>query len=301
MVPATIDEMVFQATKVLNHYKEMVMSGKQKPANIINFNWMARGEPLLNPDIVSRWGELALPLKTLANTVQRDLGVDPETVKVKFNISTIIPRTMLLHFMTWDETPSLKPTIYYSLYSTDDKFRKRWLPKADDVDNALTKLKAFQQYDGKVVLHWAFIKGQNDSEEDVDAIGKLILKYGIQARFNLVRYNPYSCGQGTESLETTLQERFEQIKRYMMVPGSRIVPRVGFDVAASCGMFVEKSVIPIKPMVERFKHGKFEKVDIEGGPVWVKDFPTPEQWEKAMKANKATIDSSTTDQEKGGT
>ena len=74
----------------------------------------------------------------------------------------------------------------------------------------------------------------------------MIKDSGIKARMNVVRYNPFGPGQGKESSEEVIQARFEQLKEVMLIPGSRIVPRVGFDVKSSCGMFVSREVIPIK-------------------------------------------------------
>jgi hypothetical protein len=45
--------------------------------------------------------------------------------------------------------------------------------------------------------------------------------------------------QGKEPPEDVFVAYFQAITPGMKVPGSRIVPRVGFDVKASCGMFVE--------------------------------------------------------------
>lgn len=250
MVPASILEMEQQVVRVLTYYKEQVIAGKEPVAKTIHFNWMARGEPLLNPSITGEWKILSLSLRRIASGISLSLGVEAEDLQVKFNISTIMPKTELLDFFTrsmQNIAPQLIPTIYYSLYSTDPSFRRRWLPKAADVESSLGKLRMFQENGGKIVLHWAFIRMQNDTVEEIDKIGDLIYKYEIKARFNLVRYNPFSHAQGQESYEEVIQARFEQMKRYMTVPGSRIVPRVGFDVSASCGMFVPKNIIPIQP------------------------------------------------------
>ena len=129
---------------------------------------------------------------------------------------------------------------YYSLYSTNERFRKRWIPKALPVHIALEKLKEYQ--DAKtvpdpVVLHWAFIEGENDSVEDVEATIQAVQDSGVAGRFNLVRYNPPN-DKSRESSPEVLQRNFDIINDAFRHPRSQIVPRVGFDVKASCGMFV---------------------------------------------------------------
>ena len=143
---------------------------------------------------------------------------------------------------------------YYSLYSLDTQFRKRWIPKAHDPIAVLDWLgnnHRTQKPPLDIALHWAFIAGQNDSAEGVQAIAEAVEARGIHAKFNLVRYNPFSSAQGEESAEGVLLDRLELMRSCMDQVNTRMVPRVGFDVRASCGMFAHPSelagakVIPI--------------------------------------------------------
>lgn len=121
----------------------------------------------------------------------------------------------------------------------DADFRRRWLPKARDPQEVLGWLAKTQQGLGtEVALHWAIIEGENDAPEVLQEIAAAVRRVGLQAKFNLVRYNPHSADQGQEAPAEALQRNFEIVRLAMARPNSRIVPRVGFDVKASCGMFV---------------------------------------------------------------
>jgi len=236
-VEATYDEIVEQAKLVLDHYKNQINEKKEVPANRINFNWMARGEPLSSSVVRKQWGLITTELVRLAGL----LGI----TNCKFNISSIFPDGSMLYIneaLSTTFTGENKPVFYYSLYSLNENWRKRWIPKAVDPILALIKLAKWQRItDGKIVLHWAFIEDENDSEQEVSKIVNLVRKMEIRAKFNLVRYNPFSDNQGKESSEEVILERFEQISKAMNVSGSRIVPRVGRDVYASCGTFFNAS------------------------------------------------------------
>lgn len=239
---ATITEMIEQIKVVRNYYSAQVAAGLQARAKVVHINFMARGELLLNEHIKgSGWMSL---MKSIRQTL-----ADAGLYDYKINISTIMPDvpeiypavgslTALRYWLGSKDHVS----IYYSLYSLDEQFRKRWLPKAMEPSKALETLRAWQAVNPsyhKVVFHWALIEGENDSIDDANSIAELVNKIGLKTRFNLVRYNPYSSVQGKEPSEEVINNYFNAISSQMTLPGSRIVPRVGPDVFASCGMFID--------------------------------------------------------------
>jgi adenine C2-methylase RlmN of 23S rRNA A2503 and tRNA A37 len=224
MVEATIDEMVAQARPVFDHYES------DAPARFVNFNFMARGEPLSSSVIRTQWSSLHASLSALAT---------PHRLSAQFNVSTIMPDEMAATSLleVFGDTPDVTP--YYSLYSMSRAFRKRWLPKALAPERSLDMLKEWQDATGReVVLHWAFIRDQNDDDDTISDIIEAVTSRDLRVRFNLVRYNAYSGKQGTESADEVLERNFTRLRTAFGNQLSQMVPRVGMDVKASCGMFV---------------------------------------------------------------
>lgn len=225
MTPATVFNLLDQANAVLHHYR------KNPKADKVHFNFMARGEPLSNTYIRNNWKMVSTGLIGAAALA----GVRD----VALNLSTIMPIEAedLDLSVAFDQKNT---NFYYSLYSLRQDFRKRWLPKAMAPALALQKLTDWQQKTGRLVtLHWAMIKDQNDDEQTVQDIIDMVLGYDLKVKFNLVRYNPYSDRQGVEADEDVLNRNFQMLADAFDHPRSKIVPRVGTDVAASCGCFVE--------------------------------------------------------------
>ena len=52
MLPAALDDLLTQADAVFGYYDQQIRTGSQPPAQRVNINWMARGEPLLNDTLV---------------------------------------------------------------------------------------------------------------------------------------------------------------------------------------------------------------------------------------------------------
>ena len=229
MTPASKEIYLEQADQVFSHYSEKVKNTGQTE-KIVNFNFMARGEPLANPEILLHSQHLfdALSLRAYIFSLIS-----------QFMISSIIPEDFSANLE--DIFSDERATLYYSLYSTDENFRKRWLPKAMNAHIALDKIAEFQAKTGRpIVLHWAFIEGHNDNEEQLHKTMEEVIKRGIKAKFNQVRYNPYSDRYGFEPEESRIIQLFNTVKSYLPESNSRIVQRVGFDVKASCGMFISK-------------------------------------------------------------
>ena len=231
MEPVTLDDYLVQADTVLAYYDKVVREGRQVAARKVHFNWMARGEPFMNPVMLNNHKKLFDALTFRAKT---------RKLTAEFKLSSIFPKeTPLDKLANVMHYPGVRT--YYSLYSLDTQFRKRWIPKSHDPIEVLDWLAYYQSVRKQpfdMALHWAFIKNENDKPEQIEAITNAVKERGLIMKFNLVRYNPYSAAQGEESDEDVLQTRFEEIKEVCNTVGTRIVPRVGFDVRASCGMFV---------------------------------------------------------------
>lgn len=216
-----------QASKVLKHYWQ---DGER--AEYIHYNFMARGEALANEHLLNNADSILYDLGKLATSFDPGLGV-------RFNISTIMPKGFDRELQ--DTFKIIHPTIYYSLYSTNPEFRAKWMPQAMPFYDALEKLKIYQEFSKKTVkIHHCFIKDQNDSEKDVKNMLMHISDFGLEVEFNLVRYNPYSPVQGEESSQEVI-ERNMRIIEDQLRGTVKIIPRVGHDVFASCGMFVGKA------------------------------------------------------------
>jgi adenine C2-methylase RlmN of 23S rRNA A2503 and tRNA A37 len=221
---ATVAEMIEQAQTVLDHYWREAL-----PARNVHFNFMARGEPLANRALLSDADSLLGELSRLAVA----LGLRPRHL-----VSTIYPRELADRLLE-DVFVTHHPDIYYSIYSMSGRFRRRWLPKAIPAEAALDRLTSWQRSTHKIVsLHHAYIAGENDAEGDVHAICDALEERELMVHVNIVRYNPHNPSRhGVEPPEPVI-ERNAAIYRSRL-PNARVsvIARVGYDVAASCGMF----------------------------------------------------------------
>lgn len=218
-------EFLDQADTVLDYYRR-----ETAPARSVHFNFMARGEPLANPILVEQADEL---LGDLAGRAVA-LGLRP-----RYLVSTILPREFGDRALE-DVFVTHHPEIYYSVYSMNEAFRRRWLPKALPADVALDRLAAWQRATYKIVkVHYAFIAGENDSEADVHAVCDALERRKLMAHVNIVRYNPPDPARhGAEPPEDVIQRNADLFRTRLPYARVRVIPRVGFDVAASCGMFL---------------------------------------------------------------
>lgn len=237
---ATQDAQVWQinqqAEEVLDHFMDCSITCNKQVnpgfAKVVHFSFMARGEALSSKVIQENGHRVLADLGDAA----RRYGLLP-----RFMISTIMPKSIESMDLR-NIFPVIHPTIYYSIYTLDPKFRDKWMPKAMDPDRALDMLANYQRHTGKVIrLHWAFIEGENDRESDIESIVEAVDKRRLRVDVNLVRYNPFSEKQGKEPpIEKLLSLRNHLANLLPKESEVKIIDRVGKDVAASCGMFQEK-------------------------------------------------------------
>lgn len=238
MTPATLDDFLAQAKRALDEgIKSRAESGKGSP-EVLHFNFMARGEPMKNPLIRTDFDTLAENLIALTAGVAEFGSV----TEVKFKISTIMSdiyerdeEGRYVGGLSQMPFKKFRPDVYYSLYSLDPSFRRRWLPKAEEPSDALRLLASYAGVGGHVRIHGAFIAGQNDDMEDVGKMVHTLKMYGLKY-FNIVRFNSPDLTKWVE----TDEEMLYGIKAYMESKGLivQMVDRVGTDVHASCGTFI---------------------------------------------------------------
>jgi adenine C2-methylase RlmN of 23S rRNA A2503 and tRNA A37 len=221
---ATFGEMIAQARIVLDHYRR-----EAEPARFVHFNFMARGEPLASRVLLADADGLLGELSRLA--VALDL-------RPRHLISTIYPKELDGRHLE-DIFVTHHPDLHYSIYSMSERFRRRWLPKALPADEALDRLAAWQRSTQKLItLHHAYIAGENDAEGDVHAICDALEERGLMTQVNIVRYNPYDRSRhGVEPPEEVIQRNAAIYRSRLPAARVCVIERVGYDVAASCGMF----------------------------------------------------------------
>jgi 23S rRNA (adenine2503-C2)-methyltransferase len=221
-VDATLSDFTTQAQTVLQHWKGLGADHK-----LVHFNFMARGEPLACKTLIHQADKVLGSLQSMA----LETGLDS-----RFLVSTILPKTLGTTPLS-DVFQSIKPEIYYSFYSDNPSFRRRWLPQAMYPHEALSKLWYWQRETGKrPKVHFAYIKGQNDSEVDVRSMCYIFTEYGLEVDINIVRYNPPD-NSSQESDESTIASNVALMRTLLPRSTVRVIPRVGLDVFASCGMF----------------------------------------------------------------
>jgi adenine C2-methylase RlmN of 23S rRNA A2503 and tRNA A37 len=221
---ATLGELLEQARTVLDHY------GREgPPARTVHFNFMARGEPLASRVLLADADRLLGELSRLAVAL---------SLRPRHLISTIFPREAGERRLE-DVFVTHHPDFHYSIYSMSDRFRRRWLPKALPAGAALDRLTSWQRSTDKIVtLHHAYIAGENDAEGDVHAICDALEERGLAVHVNIVRYNPHDPSRhGVEPPEEVIQRNAAIYRSRLPNARVSVIARVGFDVAASCGMF----------------------------------------------------------------
>lgn len=228
MLSASEDEYLKQVQIVLNHWYNNVRPNSPSGAlKKVHVNFMSRGEPTMNPVLFKN--------PRLFQRIRSEIFSNTGVSNVSFKISTIAPEDAPYNFFEEICGSDEGIEIYYSLYSMNPDFRKRWLPKAKnphEVFNSFTS-------EFPLTIHHALIDGENDSIKELQEIIDVIKYNGLRPKLNIVRYNPYSELQGKESSE----EKIESYARFAEESGAfsrvKIIPRVGMDVFASCGMFVK--------------------------------------------------------------
>src|SRR5574344_123101 len=191
----------------------------------LNIVYMGMGEPLDNFDNFVKAVEIFSELDGLAISRRR------QTVSTS-GIASKIKKL---------GEKDLQIQLAISLHAVDDELRSELIPmnKAYNIASIIDAVKAFPvDTRKKVMFEYLVIKDKNDS---LDAAKKLVkLLDGIQAKVNLIYFNPYP---GT-SYQRPLEADMMRFKDFLNSKGviCTIRESKGLDISAACGQLKEKEL-----------------------------------------------------------
>lgn len=223
-------EYVQQLDVLLKHHDSHTPSSATvRPVYI---NLMARGEPLANRELTHGFANIFQAWNNMCATRGLTLFV---------NVSTIVPTVAenLAIFPMFGKEFSPSVRLYYSMYSLSPTFRRKWLPNAMDPFRAMDMLRDIEMRTKvPITFHWPLIRGENDGDEDIEEIVAAIAARRFEGRYHLVRFNPPPGSQYQEPPSDRLEAVLRRMSKAFPDPKkSKMIPRVGEDVHASCGTF----------------------------------------------------------------
>ena len=128
--------------------------------------------------------------------------------------------------------------LFYSLHSGIQETRDKMIPNAMPLAQSIPELTEYSTNNlNNVIFHHMFIEGQNDSDNEIDALLLLIEQYDLyKYEFRILRYNYCNNSFFGES------NRFNKIVNRLAdgIPFLKVQISTGTEVRAACGQFIVK-------------------------------------------------------------
>jgi 23S rRNA (adenine2503-C2)-methyltransferase len=182
---------------------------------ISNIVFMGMGEPLMNIENVT----------TAINIINDPDGIAFSNRRITLSTCGIAPLIDKL---------SLKVNLALSLHATNDRIRQKIMPiaKKYNIDEVLKSCSNYsQKIKRRITFEYVLIDKLNDSEDDARELIKLIKKYNIPSKFNLIPFNEWD---GCEFKTSKNATKFAKIITEAGYP-SPIRKARGQDIMAACG------------------------------------------------------------------
>lgn len=187
---------------------------------------MGMGEPLYNFENV----------KKAMQIVMDDNGINLSRRRITLSTSGVVPEI----YRCGEE---MGINLAVSLHAVNDKVRSEIMPINNKypIDELLTACKNYAglKNSRKITFEYILLKDVNDSDEDALNLVKLIKKYQIPAKVNLIPFNPWPGS----SYERPNKERVAKFSKLIFDSGISAPVRTtrGEDILAACGQLKSES------------------------------------------------------------
>lgn len=278
-IHATLQDFDEQLRLVLSHHRHFVETGKRNFTPWVYVNFMARGDALNNPTILKNYDLLYQTYEARVRSAGMKLKMNVSSIFPKAALSRFAVRSdsgSISHYELAEIFKDKPVSLYVSLYSADPEVRKKHLPGAADVDAILDSLRIWQtlrrmpdsrqrevecnnetelpeknesldaqfgnlQVDRteELAFHGAVVRGLNDSDEAIAKLANAVKSRNLNAKVNVVRFNPHPRSSLTEGDDKARDKFLEEMSRSVCdVRGkSKHHQRVAINVFGSCGEF----------------------------------------------------------------
>ena len=198
--------------------------------NITNIVYMGMGEPLLN-----------------YNATLKSLEIFAEELTTGMSLKKITVSTVGITPRIYDLAETgLKVKLAFSLHSCFDDIRSRIMPIniKYTLKQNIDAIKYYaQKTKTRITFEYVMLKGINDREEDIKALGKLCSE--IPSKVNIIPFNSLQHMNPTglsAELKPTARDRIEEFVRKLRDKNITVTVRFtqGDDIAAACGQLAVK-------------------------------------------------------------
>jgi 23S rRNA (adenine2503-C2)-methyltransferase len=206
--------------------KDLIKDWDRNNRRLTNIVFMGMGEPFFN------YENVAQTIKILNDTE----GLDMSARKTTISTSGLVPEILRC-------AAELKTNLAISLHATNDELRTDIM--AINKKYPLAELmKACQTYNKsnpnqKITFEYVMLRGVNDKEEHARELINLIKRYNLNAKINLIPFNPWLGCDYTNSEQQTILKFQKILKDANLVAPVRKTR--GEDVMAACGQLKSAS------------------------------------------------------------
>ena len=207
--------------QILQIYKDNDIDSNRR----INIVYMGMGEPLDNLD------NLAKAIKIFSNPDGLAISPQRQTVSTS-GLSAKIDRLAKM---------DLGVNLAISLHAVDDELRQKLMPinKAYNIASIMDAVRNFPiNLRKKVMFEYLIIKDVNDDLASAKKLVKLL--NGIQAKVNLIFFNPYEDSE----FQRPSVDDVRKFQEYLLNKGviCTIRESKGLDISAACGQLREQNL-----------------------------------------------------------
>jgi 23S rRNA (adenine2503-C2)-methyltransferase len=206
--------------------KDLISDWDKKTRKLTNIVFMGMGEPFFNYENVAK------AVKIL-NDVD---GLDLSARKITISTSGLVPEILRC-------SKELKTNLAISLHATNDALRtdimaiNKKYPLAELL--AACKIYNRENPQQKITFEYVMLAGKNDQEIHAQELIKLIKKFNLNVKINLIPFNPWN-GCEYDRTELLQIQKFQKILKDADLI-SPIRKTRGDDVLAACGQLKSES------------------------------------------------------------